>query len=175
MIKGDRIKLRSKKLADAQNDYSWQTDTELAQLDATPVLTVTFARFLSEYTSELHYPVSNRQQFAVETLEGRHIGNCVYYGIDKSKSEAELGIMIGDRDFWDKGYGVDTVTTLVDYIFTRTKLERIHLKTLESNMRAQKCFEKCGFTPSGSLIRDGYSFVRMEIDRKQWEKQRAQV
>ena len=167
MIKGGKIKLRSKRLPDARNDYAWQTDPELTQLDATPLLTMTFAQYLSEYTGELRYPSSARQQFAIETLEGRHIGNCIFYGIDKFKSEAELGIMIGDRDYWDKGYGTDAVTTLVDYIFSKTNLKRLYLKTLESNLRAQRCFQKCSFTPSGPLVKDGFSFVRMELHRQQ--------
>ena len=82
-----------------------------------------------------------RHRFAVETLDGKHIGNCAYYGVNETKGEAELGIMIGDRDCWDKGYGADAVGTLLDYIFRRTNLKRIHLKTLDSNIRAQKCLD----------------------------------
>ena len=104
-----------------------------------------------------------------------HIGNCTYYGIDRTKGEAELGIMIGNRDYWDKGYGTDAVTTLVDYILRRTKLNRIYLKTLVSNTRAQKCFKKCGFTLYGHLNRDGYNFVLMELHRKQWLEQQTET
>jgi RimJ/RimL family protein N-acetyltransferase len=78
--------------------------------------------------------------------------------------------MIGNRDYWNKGYGTDTVTTLVDYIFRQMNLKRIYLKTLDWNIRAQKSFQKCGFTPYGHLARDGYNFVLMEIYRSQWRK-----
>lgn len=172
MIKGNRIKLRSKRLADAENDYIWQTDPELAQLDAAQLLDMTLSQYLLEYASELRYPSLVRHRFAIETLEGEHIGNCVYYDISEAKGEAELGIMIGNRDYWDRGYGSDAVATLVDYIFRQTNLRRIHLKTLDWNKRAQKCFEKCGFTPCGHLHRDGFSFVIMEIHRKQWEQRK---
>lgn len=171
MIIGTKIKLRDKRLADALDDYTWRTDPGLAQLDATPLLTTTFPRYLSDYASELRYPALTRQSFAVETLDGKHIGNCAYYNINDTKGEAELGIMIGDRDYWDKGYGTDAVTTLVSYIFRQTNLKRIYLKTLDSNRRGQKCFQKCGFTSYGHLSKDGYSFVRMEIHRKQWEEE----
>jgi len=171
MITGNKIKLREKKLADAINDYSWQTDPELAQLDAIPQLTMTFSRYLSNYASELRYSPSTRHPFAVETLDGKHIGNCVYYDINNTKGEAELGIMIGNRDYWGKGYGSDAVTALVSYIFRQTNLKRIYLKTLDSNRRAQKCFQKCGFTPYGHLSKDGYSFTLMEMHRKQWEEE----
>ena len=169
MITGNKIRLRNKRLADARNDYTWQTDPELARLDAVPILTATFVQYLSDYASELRYPSSIRHRFAIETLEGKHIGNCVYYGIDEAKGEAQLGIMIGNCDYWDKGYGADAVATLVNYIFCQTSLRRIYLKTLDWNRRAQKCFKKCGFILNGRLVKDGFSFVLMEIYRKQWE------
>ncbi len=173
MITGSKITLRDKNLADAPDDYAWGSDPELAHLDAAPLLTTTFARYLSDYTNQLRYLPLIRHQFAIDTPEGKHIGNCVYYDVDETKGAAELGIMIGDRNCWDKGYGAEAVTTLVSYIFQQTNLKRIYLKTLEANNRAQKCFQKCGFTPYGHLVKDGFSFVLMEIHRKQWEKQQT--
>jgi len=170
MITGNKVRLRNKRLADAPNDYAWQTDPELARLDAALLLTATFTQYLSDYTSELHYPSSIRHHFAIETLEGKHIGNCVYYDINETKGEAALGIIIGNRDYWDKGYGADAVATLVNYIFHQTSLRRIYLKTLDWNGRSQKCFKKCGFIPNGHLVKNGFSFVLMEIYREQWEK-----
>jgi len=83
--------------------------------------------------------------------------------------------MIGNRNYWDKGYGADAVTTLVNYIFRQTNLNRIYLKTLDSNSRAQKCFQKCGFTPYRHLIRDGFRFVLMELHRKPWQEQQTET
>jgi len=171
MINGRKIKLRDKRLEDTLDDYTWQTDPELARLDAIPRLIITYSQYLSIYASELRYASSTRHRFAIDTLDGNHVGNCAYYGINEAKGEAELGIMIGNRDYWDKGIGADAVTTLVNYVFQQTKLTRIYLKTLDSNSRAQKCFQKCGFTPYGRLVRDGFSFVLMEIHRRQWEEQ----
>ncbi len=175
MITGSKVVLRNKNLADAKDDYTWQTDFELAQLDAAPQLVTTFPQYLLDYAGDLHFSSSRRYQFAVDTLKGKHIGNCSYYDIDKTKGKAELGIMIGNRNYWDKGYGTDAINTLVSYIFRQTRLKRIYLKTLDSNSRAQKCFEKCGFTPYRHLVRDGFSFLFMEIHRKQWEEQQTET
>ena len=176
MIIGSKVKLREKKLSDARNDYKWQTNPELVRLDATPLLTTSFSKYLLDYTTVLRYPASNRRPLAIETLDGKHIGNCVYYNINEKKNEAELGVMIGERDYWDNGYGTDAVISLVNHIFLQTKLQRIHLKTLDWNRRAHKCFQKCGFTPCGHMVRDGYNFVLMELHRKQWEeRQKSKV
>ena len=166
MMLGTKVRLREKKLADARNDYQWQTNSELAQLDAMPLLTISFSRYLIDYTAMLRNPSPKRRTFAIETLDGRHIGNCVYYNIDREKGEVEVGIMIGERDCWDMGYGTDAVTTLVDYIFNGKGMRRIYLKTLGWNQRAQRCFRKCGFTPCGEMARNGYHFVLMEIKKR---------
>jgi len=172
---GTKVRLREKKLADARNDYRWQTDPELVQLDAVPLLKVSFPRYLLKYVMVLRNPSPKRRTFAIETLDGRHIGNCVYYNIDRVKREAELGIMIGDRRYWGRGYGTDAVATLVDYIFRETGLQRIHLKTLDWNGRAQRCFLKCGFTLCGQMVKNGHHFVLMELKRDCWPKGQEQV
>ncbi len=175
MIAGSKVILREKSSVDAWNDYAWETDPELSQLDAAQPITITFSQYLADYTNELHNFIPTSHQFAVDTAGDKHIGNCSYYNISETKGEAELGIMIGNRDYWNKGYGTDAVATLVNYIFRQTNLNRIHLKTLESNSRAQKCFQKCGFTPYGHLDKDGFSFMLMEIYRNQWQGQRINV
>ena len=175
MIIGSKVKLRDKKLADARDDYTWRSDPELAQLDVAPPLAISFLQYQSDYVNELRHSSSNSQRLAIETLDGKHIGNCSCYNINETKGKAEIGIMIGNRDYWDRGYGADAITTLASHIFRRANLKRIYLKTLDSNTRAQRCFKKCGFTPYGNLNRDGYNFVLMELHRNQREKQQAET
>lgn len=172
MIKGKKARLRSKKLADAREDYAWQCDTELSRLDAVAPMNISFTQYVLAYESELRHANANRRQFAIDTLDGKHIGNCVYYDINEGKGEAELGIMIGNRAYWSQGYGTDAVSALVDHIFHEGKFKRIYLKTLVSNIRAQRCFQKCGFIPCGNMDRDGYSFTLMELSKEHWEELR---
>ncbi|MBN1692667.1 MAG: GNAT family N-acetyltransferase [Dehalococcoidales bacterium] len=169
VITGKKTRLREKKLSDVRNDYRWQSDPELSKLDAAPTLEMSFAIYLLDYSSLLNRRDA-RYPLAIETLEGRHIGNCTCYDIDGKKGEAQVGIMIGDRDYWDKGYGTDALNTLVDYVFNKSSLDRLYLKTLDWNQRAHRCFEKCGFTDCGQLKRSGHNFILMELKREQWEK-----
>jgi RimJ/RimL family protein N-acetyltransferase len=169
VVTGKKTRLREKKLSDVRNDYRWQSDPELARLDAAPTLEMSFAIYLLDYSSLLNRKDA-RYPLAIETLEGRHIGNCTCYDIDEKKGEAQVGIMIGDRDYWDKGYGTDAVNTLVNYLFRNSSLDRLYLKTLDWNQRAHRCFAKCGFTDCGQLKRSGHNFILMELKREQWEK-----
>lgn len=170
MLKGERIVIREKRMSDAADDYAWRSDDELARLDAAMTLHIPFKHFLTGYTDEISHSSPRRQRFAIDTLDGKHIGNCMYYNIDRIKGEAELGIMIGDRDYWGKGYGTDAVSTLVEHIFSTADIERVYLNTLEWNIRAQHCFEKCGFVPCRRRRRFNGTFVVMEIYRRAWSK-----
>lgn len=172
MIKDSKSILFQKSLADAPDDYAWQTDSELAHLTDTTPLTTSFTDYLLQYASQLRENQTAKHQFAIKTQGGRHIGNCACYGIDNEQGEAEIGILIGDRRYWDKGYGADAIILLIDFIFKRINSKRIHLKTLESNKRAQKCFYKCGFTACGSVINNGNNFILMELRRNQWLQSR---
>ncbi len=170
---GKKVRLRDKLPSDVKNDYAWHRDAELARLDATFPTPLTFEEYSAEYTHNLRLAKTRRRQmFAIETLTGEHIGNCAYYDIDEEARQAEIGIMIGNRSFWDKGYGEDALTTLVGYVFTNTNLKLLHLRTLESNTRARACFEKAGFSPYVTLVKNNLSFVMMSVTREAWEKSR---
>ena len=169
-IEGDRVILREKRLADAERDYAWRCDPELSRLDASLPLNVPYSVFLQRFTDELKYPYYDWHRLAIETRDGRHIGSCVYHMCGGMSGEVELGIMIGDPQYRDKGYGRDVISTAVRHIFEDSGLERVYLHTLNWNVRAQKCFTKCGFVPCGELVRGAHTFMVMEL-RRDWARQ----
>lgn len=173
MVSEQIIRLRERKFDDVVDNYNWQTDPELVQLDAAPPITVTMPQYISFYISELRHPSPKRQTFAIETMDGKHIGNCSYYDINEKMGETQLGIMIGDRDYWNKGYGTETVKALLDLIFENHAFKRVYLKTLLMNVRAQRCFQKCGFSFLKNLKQDHFQFMVMEISREAWQKKQA--
>jgi RimJ/RimL family protein N-acetyltransferase len=163
-LTGDKVRLRPKRLRDALNDYQWRKDAELCRLDATQPTNSSFEDYL-KLAAGAPSCSSQSCHFAIETLDGKHIGNCSYFGIDEANGDAEIGIMIGDKAYWNRCYGTYAMRTVLNYIFSQTSLKRIHLKTLDWNIRAQKCFEKCGFTSCGNLTQGEHSFILMEIRR----------
>ncbi len=167
-MQGKLVRLRPKTADDVERDYAWQTDAELAQLDACATLPLSFREYAREYESALRRGIPNRQMYAVETADGRHIGNCVYHENQVGGDVTEIGIMIGDRDYWNRGYGTDAVLALVDHIFSTTGYNRIVLKTLTWNARARKCFQRCGFTEYTRDLLAGYEFVFMDRSRQSW-------
>ena len=167
-LQGARIVLRDKKFEDAENDYRWRSDPELARLDAAIPLTMSFERYLKLFEDQMKYPTPGSHHYSIETLDGLFIGNCMYYDMDTVNREAELGIVIGDRDYWSDGYGYDSVTTLLDHMFNARNLKRVYLHTLEWNGRAQKSFSKSGFNPVKPVRRMAHDFLLMDVLREDW-------
>jgi len=175
LLRGEKVVIREKRLEDIADDYAWRTDDELARLDATRPIKMSYQEFVRYSKEELIYAGASSKRLAIDTLDGHHIGNCMYYDISNKRGEAELGIMIGDCGYWSKGYGTDTVNTLLDHIFTNTSLTRVYLHTLEWNHRAQRSFEKAGFRHVKKLRRSGMDFILMETLKPDWERRRAEL
>ncbi len=168
-IRGDKVVLREKRIEDAPDDYAWRVDDELARLDATRPLRMSYEDFLKYSREELSYPSPRSKRIAIDTHDGEHIGNCMYYDIDLRRGETELGIMI-DRKYWNQGYGTDTVDTLLNHIFSTTPITRVYLHTLDWNHRARRSFAKSGFLEVKPVRRNGMDFIQMEVWRDAWER-----
>jgi RimJ/RimL family protein N-acetyltransferase len=165
--RGNLIVLRTKTMKDAEQDYAWRCDQELAMFDAARPFGGTLSEYLAIFGDELAYPSPYRRTLGVEDMNGRHIGNVMYYNVDYQRRDAEIGVTIGLREYWGRGYGTDLIRTFMRYLFENTVLDRVYLKTLDWNVRAQRCFEKAGFQRYGTSRRGEYGFLLMEIFRDQ--------
>jgi RimJ/RimL family protein N-acetyltransferase len=167
-IDGEKTRLRQKRMQDAVNEYYWRKDDELCQLDAAKPTTSTFEEYIHWYAHDQGL-ANDSCVLAIETMDGKHIGSCGCFNIDDGRKELELGILIGEKEFWNQGYGYDAISTLISKLFNDTDLKRIYLKTLDWNIRAHKCFQKCGFREFDKLVQGGHRFLVMELKRRQLE------
>lgn len=164
-ITGEKTIVRPKRIQDAINEYYWRQDEELSRLDASLPVTSTLQEYIHWYADDHGYS-NNSCILAVDTLDGKHIGNFGCFNINDIDKEMEIGIVIGEKDYWNQGYGLDVVQTMLKELFDKTWVERIYLKTLNWNTRAQKCFRKCGFIQCAKMMRGEHTFVVMEIRRQ---------
>ncbi len=170
-IEGKLTRIREKRVEDIPDEYAWRVDEELSRLDATRPLTMSYDDFLKYSKEEMQFPNFRSKRLAVETIEGVHIGNVMYYDLNMRNAETELGIMIGNKEYWGKGYGTDIVKTLLKHLFEDLKLERVYLHTLAWNYRAQSSFSKSGFREIRAVRRGGQDFLLMEVNRNSWEEE----
>lgn len=93
---------------------------------------------------------------------GRPIGMVDYRGVDPYEGVAEVGIFIGEQDFWSHGYGTEALGLLVDHLFGMFPLHRLELDTWSGNTRAARAFARLGFQEEGRR-RDAVLLMRRPL------------
>lgn len=94
---------------------------------------------------------SNQDYSIIDAKTDSLIGSVGLDGIDMLNSTAEIGIAIGDKNYWDKGYGAEAMELLLDYGFRRLNLHSVFLHVYSFNERAVRCYKKVGFKMAGTL------------------------
>lgn len=115
--------------------------------------------------------------FSIRTLnEDRLIGFVDLNGIQWHHGDAWVGIGIGEREYWGKGYGTDAMRLILRYAFSELNLYRVSLGVFEYNPRAVRSYQKAGFKIEGrvrqALLRDGrrWDWIVMGILKEEWER-----
>lgn len=113
--------------------------------------------------------------FAIRCLEDdRLVGFTALDADGYPNGDAFVGIGIGERAFWGKGYGTDAMMVVLRYAFQELNLRRVSLTTFEYNPRAIRSYEKVGFIHEGRarkfLLREGrrWDLIFMGILREEW-------
>lgn len=94
--------------------------------------------------------------FAIETLEGRLVGTVGLHAIRWIDRKAELAVMIGERDCWNRGFGTWAVREVLRRGFEEMSLRRIYLRVASDHAAAIRVYRKCGFQSEGLLRKDRY-------------------
>jgi len=69
---------------------------------------------------------------------------------------ADFGLMIGEKDFWNKGLGSEIVKTILKFAFEKLNLIKVQLRVFAENKAAIRIYEKCGFKKVGELKKEVY-------------------
>ena len=140
---GEKCYLSPINIDDASQYAEWLNDLEVSVYFKTLVQQITLERereILTEMSKNQH------QTFGiVETASDKLIGNCGLFDIDKINRNAEFGIFIGDKQYWNKGFGTEAAKLILDYGFNILNLHNIRLEVYDFNKRAIKSYEKAGF------------------------------
>jgi RimJ/RimL family protein N-acetyltransferase len=89
--------------------------------------------------------------FTIETLKGEQIGTIGLHRINWEWRNAELGIVIGEKERWGKGYCTDAMRLITKFAFDRMNLHRVYLNVSSSNPAGIKCYGKVGYKLEGTL------------------------
>jgi len=130
---------------DAEKFTEWLNDFEVTQN-----LTLYEKSISLEAEKEILGRLAKEHNYSIiDIAANKVIGNCGYMNLNHLDQTGELGIFIGDKDYWNKGYGTEALSLLIDYGFQALNLHNIWLKVYSFNERAIKVYEKIGFKVIG--------------------------
>ena len=145
---GERIYLSPRSIEDVEQFTEWLNDFETTDYLGRSGILITLEgekKYLEENSSP-------EATFVIVTLEdNKMIGTVSLESINWLNRTATLGVFIGDKDYRSKGYGTEAIRLLLDYGFNYMNLHNIYLNLMSFNIRAQKCYKKCGFKETGRI------------------------
>jgi RimJ/RimL family protein N-acetyltransferase len=182
MIYGERIRLRAAERGDIPTFVAWLNDPDVRQfLFLNLPLSVTEEEQWFE-TMQKTPPAEHVLVIEIKIEDGwKAIGNTSFMGIDWLNRLAEIGIFIGEKSFWNQGYGRDTMLLMQKHGFETLNLNRIWLRVYEPNVRGIHAYENAGFQHEGKLrqaiFKDGryYDVLLMSVLRKEWLERKPQI
>jgi len=150
---------------DAEKFTEWLNDLELTKY------LIVYPHIISiENEKEFLEKLSKEHTYSIIDNDANElIGNCGFVNIDHINQTSEVGIFIGNKKYWNKGYGTEALSLLLDYGFKALNLHNISLRVYSFNERAIKSYEKIGFKIIGKnrevLLRgkERHDIVLMDI------------
>lgn len=177
MIYGERIRLRHVEREDLPKFVEWLNDPEVRH-GLSLYLPLSNAEEENWFAELLKRP-GDEQPLVIEIRRDSGwmmIGNCGFFRFDWRNRSGELGIMIGEKAYWNQGYGTETVRLLLRHGFNTLNLHRVSLRVFENNPRAIRAYEKAGFVHEGRMrqaeFRDGqyWDVLLMSVLSPEWRE-----
>jgi RimJ/RimL family protein N-acetyltransferase len=174
MLKGEKVLLRAMRREDLERLCQFNNDVEVELMGGgDPPIPQSLVRLQAEFDANVGKGGRDGTAFAIEA-DGLYIGGCALFNFDQVARRCELGITIGDKNYWGRGYGRDAIRTLIEYGFRHHNLHRICLTVNSTNPRAIGAYRRCGFVEEGRLRAHMWNngqyidLVQMGILRDEW-------
>jgi UDP-4-amino-4,6-dideoxy-N-acetyl-beta-L-altrosamine N-acetyltransferase len=173
-IVGDEIYLRPVDMEDIDSFVLWLNDEEVRQylMRSSPLNKIREKEFV-----ESLYKDNQNIVLGITLKENDQlIGNIGLHKISIPFRQASLGIFIGDKSCWSKGYGTEALNLMLKHAFDQLNLHRVFLTVLSFNTRAIRAYEKVGFKREGifreHMFRNGkyYDVHYMGVLENEWRE-----
>lgn len=154
MLAGDLVTLRPIEPGDHPALAAFRNDLELSLLvGGPPPAPMPIASVVELHERRRASPDEINFAITANDPAGLLIGQCGLFRHDVVSRTVELGIAIGARDYWGRGYGRETVLLLVDYAFRVRNIRKVCLTVNATNERAIRAYTAAGFTEEGRRIK----------------------
>lgn len=162
---GERIYLSPIDKNDCELWTKWVNDTEvsLGTLQTEKIIGIEEEKEILERLSK------TGTTFAIVDLESdKAIGFLGLPSLDYVNRSSSLAITIGEKSYWNKGYGAEAIDLLLDYGFSILNLHSINLTVYSFNKGAIESYKKSGFKEVGryreAKIICGEKFDKLVMD-----------
>ncbi len=163
---------------DPEFNARWNQDSQFQQLLSSDPARLSSPKQMKEWM-ENHY--GEMYGFSIRSLaDDLPIGFVDLSGVDWVARNCWVGIGIGEREYWGKGYGSDAMNLVLRFAFESLNLNRVTLDVFEYNERAYRSYCKCGFKEEGRLRQwmqrggERFDLIFMGILREEWEERQKQ-
>jgi RimJ/RimL family protein N-acetyltransferase len=174
MLEGALVNLRAQEAADFERLHRWINDREVARyLDARYEASLAFEEGWMARRAGTPHSLTGAN-FAIETKDGQHIGGIGLREGSPEDRTAWLAMLIGEKEYWSRGYGSDALRTLLGFAFGEMNLHRVDLDVYDFNARGIAAYRKCGFVEEGrrrhARYHDGayHDVIKMSVLRAEW-------
>ncbi|WP_320173906.1 GNAT family protein [Maridesulfovibrio sp.] len=149
IVNGKNVYLRPISLDDVSESYvNWMNDPQINQYLESRFTTQTLNSVKDFVKAMIESP--DNILFAIcEKDSGRHVGNIKMGPLNTAHSHAEIGLLIGEKECWGKGYGSEAIGLVIEYAFKTLNIHRLTAGAYANNIGSVKAFEKNGFTVEG--------------------------
>ncbi len=166
LLHGDHVFIRRPRMSDMESVFHWERDDEVWRYDIHRPYSRTLGEFMPVF--ERNYVRGNGRQFwfIIEDETHTPIGTITYFNIDPRVGQVELGLGIGEKTRWGKGYGSAAIHTMADYLFTQPGIRRVYAETALANQPSRHAFARAGFTEVGQIYdprSTGEPWILLEI------------
>lgn len=174
MLQGEKTVLRAISRDDLPRLWQFNNDLEVELAGGgDPPAPQSLERLYAEFDADASRGGRDGPRFAI-VADGLCIGQCALFNFNESAQTCELGITIGDKAYWGRGYGRDAIRLLLDYAFRLRGMRRVYLSVNANNERAIRAYRACGFIEEGRLrahVWSGGGYVDllyMGLLRQEW-------
>ena len=180
ILKGELVRLSAMDADEISKAFSrWGRDSEYQRLLNSGVARTASQKDVQKWLEkELGEQSINQHWFSIRALEDdKLLGDVDLYVYNWPGRDTFVGLGIGERDFWGKGYGTDVMKVILRYAFTEINMKRVTLTVFEYNPRAIRSYEKAGFRHEGRmravLNKEGrrWDMLTMGVLRTEWMEQ----
>jgi RimJ/RimL family protein N-acetyltransferase len=152
---GKRIYLRPVLKEDLPSMTLWINDSEISQ-NLTTVYPMS-PDDEEKWFSQISEKKGKNVLLAIVLKENDEIiGTMGFTDIDHRNGTAETGAMIGNKDYWDKGYGTEAKMLVLQYAFNTLNLRKINSRVYRTNPRSKRALEKAGYVEEGCMKKEVY-------------------